>query len=626
MSRALNALILTGLLLFATHAASQEQAAMKRHHALSLIGEPKYPADFKHFDYANPNAPKGGTVRLWDQGSFDTLNIIPRKGEQAAGLALIYDQLLETSLDEASTEYGLLAEWVSHPEDYSSVTFKLRAEARWHDGKPVTPEDVIFSMDILKKGNENLAQYYKNVVRSEKTGEREVTFFFDVKNNKELPLIVGQLTVLPAHYWQGAGQDGQPRDPLRTTLEIPLGSGPYKIKSVAAGSTITYERVANYWAKDLPVRRGYYNFDTISYQSYRDSTPAFEAFKKGDLDYFDESSAKNWATAYEFPALSKGLVVKRNDIALQLPQPMQAFIPNTRRAKFADPRVRRALNLVFNFEWANRNLFYGQYRRVSSYFENTELAGKGLPQGLELQILEELRDIVPPEVFTTEYQNPVNSDEESAANAQDEGYVARPNLREATKLISEAGWSVQGGVLKNAGGEPFQIEFLIVQPAFERIVNFYSKSLKKLGIASSIRVVDVSQYQNLVEQYNFDMITGGFRQSESPGNEQRFYWGSEAADKPGSRNVIGIKNPAVDKLIDKIIFAKTREELVAASRALDRVLLWNHYLVPQWYAPNERIAYWDRYASPQTLPSRAVGFLQVWWQDPEKAQKLQASR
>ncbi len=619
--------IVTCLLVLAAPMRGQAQDdAPKRHHALSLIGTPKYGPDFKHFDYVNPDAPKGGAVRLWDQGSFDNLNPIPRKGEAAPGLGLIYDTLMESSLDEPSTEYGLIAEWVSYPEDRSSVTFGLREAARWHDGKPITPEDVIFSMDIQKQGRENFAQYYKNVVRAEKTGEREVTFYFDVKDNKELPLIVGQLMVLPKHYWTGTDKDGNARDPMRTSLEIPLGSGPYRIRSVSPGSSITYERVEDYWAKDLPVRRGYYNFDVISYQMYRDSTPAFEAFKKGDIDFYEESSAKNWATAYDFPALRDGRVVKRDDIELQLPRPMQAFLPNIRRAKFADARVRRALNLVFNFEWANRNLFFGQYRRIASFFGGTEMEAKGLPEGLELQILEEVRPLVPAEVFTTAYTNPIQGDDRADATAQAEGYVSRENLRLATQLMREAGWTVQGGVLRNAAGEPFTIEFLIVQPAFERIVNYYSKGLKRLGIQTSIRVVDSSQYINRLDEYNFDMITGGFRQSESPGNEQRFYWGSEAADRRGSRNLIGIKNPAVDKLIDRIIFAKSREELVAAARALDRVLLWNHYVIPQWYTPNERIAYWDRYASPAILPGRAVGFLQVWWQDPEKAQKLQAVR
>ncbi len=620
----------------------QDAPGPQKRHALSLIGEPKYGPDFTHFAYVNSDAPKGGVTRQWALGSFDSLNIALFKGEKPNGLSLIYDQLFDSSLDEASTEYALIAEWASYPDDFSSVTFKIRDIARWRDGQPITPEDVIFSMDALKAGDPGLAQYYKNVVRSEKTGEREVTFYFDVKNNRELPVIVSQLTVLPKHYWTVNGADGKPRDIMKTILEAPLGSGPYKITETAAPRYIVYQRADNYWAKDLPVRKGFYNFGEIRYDYYRDQTVAFEAFKAGQIDYFVETSAKNWATGYDFPGVKTGQVVKRGDIELKTPEPMQAFVLNTRRPKFSDARVRRAFNLAFDFEWANQNLFFGQYKRTDSFFQNTELAAKGLPQGEELAILEDVRGQVPPEVFTTEYKNPVNGTPDEA----------RQNRRDAVALLKDAGWTVRVEVqndencgffcrimtsvglqsqktvpvLRNAAGEAMEVEFLLVSPQFERLVLPYIQSLNALGVKSTLRVVDTPQYKRRTDDFDFDIVVGGFAQSESPGNEQRDYWGSQAADTPGSRNEIGIKNPAVDKLIDRIIFAKSRGELVAASRALDRVLLWNYYVVPQWHTPNERIAYWDRFAHPQTLPSRSAGYLQVWWHDAERAAKLKASQ
>ncbi|MDZ4790219.1 MAG: ABC transporter substrate-binding protein, partial [Hyphomicrobiales bacterium] len=619
-----------------------EAPSLPKRHALSLIGEPKYGPDFTHFAYANPDAPKGGATRQWAFGSYDTLNIAPFKGEKPLNLPLIYDQLFDGSIDEASTEYALIAEWASHPDDFSSVTYKIRDIARWHDGQPITPEDVMFSMDVLKAGNPFQAEYYKNVVRSEKTGEREVTFYFDVKNNREMPVIVSQLTVLPKHYWTGNGPDGKPRDITKTTVEPPLGSGPYKITEAAPPRYIVYQRVDNYWAKDLSTRKGFYNFNEIRVDYYRDQTVAFEAFKAGQIDFFNETSAKNWATGYDFPALKAGQVIKRDDIMLSTPEPMQAFVMNTRRAKFTDARVRRAFNMAFDFEWTNEKLFYGQYKRTESFFQNTELAAKGLPQGEELAILEEMRAQVPPEVFTTEYKNPVS-------NTPDE---ARQNRRDAVALLKDAGWTVRtevqkdencgffcrfmtsvglqsqktASVLRNSAGEAMEVEFLLVSPQYERIVQPYIQNLDALGVKSTLRVVDTPQYKSRTDDFDFDIIVGSFSQSESPGNEQRDFWGSQAAETKGSRNDIGIKNPAVDKLIDRIIFAKGRSELVAASQALDRVLLWNHYVVAQWYTPNERIAYWDRVSHPKVLPSRSVGFLQVWWQDEERAAKLKASQ
>ncbi len=598
------------LFLFAGTASADE-----KHHGTSLLGTLKYPPDFKHFDYVNPDAPKGGSIKLWAMGTFDSFNIVPYKGNKAAGLGLIYDTLMAGSLDEPSSEYGQIAEWVSYPADFSSATYKIRDEARWHDGKPITAEDVIFSLDVLKKNNPQYAFYYKNVVKAEKTGDREVTFHFDEKNNRELPQIVGQLIVLPKHFYQGDGSKAH--NPDETWLDPPLGGGAYKIKSFEAGRFIVYERVKDYWGDKLPVNVGQNNIDEIRYDYYGDQQVAFEAFKAGQIDYFTESSAKNWATLYDFPALRAGKVVKNGDIVLKNPRPMQAFVFNTRRPKFADPRVRHAFDLVMNFEWLNQNIFYGQYKRVSSFFENTEMAATGLPQGKELAFLEEIRSEVPPEVFTAEYKNPVN----------DTPTDVRNNAREAVKLLQEAGWVVKNGALINAKtGEPMTMEFLLVQDAMTRVVSPYIQWLERLGVKSTIRIIDVPQYQQRTDNFDFDVIIDGFAQSESPGNEQRDYWGSAAADRAGSRNAIGIKNPAVDKLIDKIIFAKDREDLVAACRALDRVLLWNHYVVPQWYSPNERFAYWDRYSHPQIMPTRAIGFPTIWWYDPAKAGKINATQ
>ncbi len=583
------------------------------HHALSLIGEPKYPADFTHFDYVNPDAPKGGKVRMADIGGFDSLNPVLYRGEKASGLGLVYESLMSDSIDEPSTSYGLIAEWASYPADYSSVTFKIRDEARWHDGTPITPDDVIYSLEVNKNANPRMGLYYKNVSRAEKTGDNEVTFYFDTKGNRELPMIMGQLTILPKHYWTGKDAKGEQRDPMKTTLEPPLGSGPYRIKDVSPGRSITYERVADYWGKDLPVNKGQWNYDEIRFDYYRDQTVAFESFKAGNLDYWQETSSKNWATAYDFPALRDGYV-KRQEVRIKRTQPMQAFVLNLRRPQFQDRRVRQALNLAFNFEWANKNLFYGQYERVGSYFQDSELAApEALPTGRELEILNEVKDQVPPEVFTEVHKNPVNKDQGDL----------RQNLRKAVLLLKEAGWDVKNGVLTNAKtGQQMKIEFLLVSPLFERVVQPYLANLEKLGIKGSLRLVDSAQYTRRLNVFDYDIIVTTFAQSDSPGNEQRDFWGTEAADREGSMNLIGIKNPAIDKLVDHIIFAKDREELVAATHALDRVLQWEDFVVPQWYSPDVRIAYWARYGQPKTLPGLTPGFLQVWWYDQKLAEQL----
>jgi len=588
---------------------------LTKHHALSLIGAPKHGPDFTYFDWVNPNAPKGGRVRRWAMGTFDSLNPFPVKGSPATGLGLIYDTLMLQSPDEAGTSYGLLAEWIAYPEDYSSATVQLRKGARFHDGKPVTPEDVIYSLDAIKKVSPNHAFYYKDVAKVDKTGDNQVTFNFSVKGNRELPTIIGDLPVLPKHYHEGVGANGEPRDLSKSTLEIPLGSGPYRIKEVDPGRAIVYERVKDWWAKDLPIAKGQWNFDELRFVYFRDRVPAFEAFKSGQLDYWAENSAKAWATAYDFDAVKRGLV-KLDRLPTKTIAYMQSFAFNVRRPQFQDPRVRRAFNLAFDFEWANKNLFYDQYARIGSYFDNSELKASGLPQGRELEILNEVKGQVPAEVFTAEWKNPVN------ATPQD----ARKHLNEAAKLLAEAGWTPKNGVLANAKGEELTAEFLLVQPDFERIVQPYKAALDKLGIKASIRIVDTSQFQRRHDTFDFDIIVASFPQSESPGNEQRDFWGSDAAGKEGSRNVIGVRNPAVDKLIDRIIMARDRDDLVAATRALDRVLLWNHYVVPQFHTPYERLAMWDMYRRPDKLPSRNSSFMRVWWYDEAAAKRLADAR
>ncbi len=536
------ALISAAWLLTIAPAAASPQA--KRLHALSLVGEPRHGPDFKHFDWVNPSAPKGGRIRQRAMGTFDTLNAFAAKGSPASGLSLIYDTLMARSRDEPSTVYGLVAEWVSRPADYSSVTFGLRAGARFHDGAPITPEDVVFTLGAMKAASPQYALYYKNVVKAEKTGEREVTFTFDAPGNRELPDIVAGLPVLPRHFWQAKDEKGEPRDLARGTLDVPLGSGPYKIREVNAGRTIAYERVADWWAKDLPVSLGQWNFDEITFIYYRDRLPAFEAFKTGETDFWPENSAKGWATAYDVDAVKRGHI-KRELLESADIAPMQGFAFNTRRKQFQDPRVRQAFNLAFNFEWANEQMFFGQYKRVTSYFENSELAAKGLPGAAELAILESVRKDVPPDVFTQEYRNPVNATPEDF----------RKHMRKASTLLAEAGWTPKGGVLTNAAGDKLSAEFLLVQPDFERLVLAYKAELDKLGMKIDIRTIDSAQYVRRIDKFDFDIVIGSFRQSLSPGNEQREFWGSVAADKEGTRNIIGIKNAGIDTLIERLIYA-----------------------------------------------------------------------
>ena len=569
-------------------------------HGLAMHGDLKYGPEFQHFDYVNPNAPKGGTVTFSAVGSFDSFNPYIVKGEPAVGISLLYESLTTQSLDEPFSEYGLLAETIEMPEDRSWVAFTLRPEARWHDGKPVTVEDVIWSLETLRaKGAPFYRYYYKNVKSVEAAGDRRVKFTFDQTINRELPLIIGQLPILPKHYFEGREFD-------RTTLEPPLGSGPYRIKSFEPGRTVVYERVADYWGANLPVNRGSNNYDEVRYEYYRDANVAMEAFKAGAYDLRQENASKFWATAYTGPMFDAGWIVKE-EIPNELGTGMQGFAFNLRRPLFQDPRVRRALAYAFDFEWTNRTIMYGQYARTESYFSNTELGAAGLPSAAELALLEPFRDQVPEEVFTQIYHAPKTEGE----------HGIRQNLRTALQLLGEAGWQVEGSKLVNPQGQPFRFEILLNGPSFERHTLPFVKNLERLGIEATVRTVDPAQYQNRMNEFDFDMTVEAFGQSLSPGNEQRDYWGSEAADTPGSRNTIGIKNPAVDHLIDKIIQAPTREDLVTATRALDRVLLWGHYVIPHWHTRTFRVAYWDKFDRPDINPPYGLPVFS-WWVDPVK--------
>jgi microcin C transport system substrate-binding protein len=577
-------------------------------HALALHGDLKYDADFSHFEYVNPDAPKGGTMRLATTGTFDSLNPFILQGTPAAGSGLIYDTLLTSSSDEAFSEYGLLAERIEVPPDGSWVAFYLRPEARWHDGEPLTSDDVVFSFNLLMTdGHPFYRSYYGSVADVEAIDERTVKFTFEGDINKELPLIVGQLPILPEHYWQD-------KDFTAPTLDAPLGSGPYRIADFDAGRNISYERVPDYWGANVPANVSKNNFGILSYDYYRDTTVAIEALKAYEYDFRSENIAREWANAYNIPEKDEGLFAQEL-IPNENNQGMQGFFFNTRLSKFADPQVRRALTYAFDFEWTNETLFYGQYVRTNSFFENSELAAEGVPTGLELEILERYRDELPEEVFNTPYELPVT---DGSGNA-------REQLRTARQMLADAGWEIQDGVLTNVDtGEVMEIEFLLIDPNFERIVSPFIQNLERLGVQTNIRTVDQAQYQNLVQDFNFDMIVSTIRQSLSPGNEQRDMWTSDVADVTGSRNLAGIQDPVIDALVEEVISAPDRESLVAATRALDRALLWGHYVIPQWHIAAYRIAYWDKFGRPEISPKYSLGFI-TWWIDEDKLAEVEAA-
>jgi len=569
-------------------------------HGLTLLDKLKYPAGFKHLDYVNPAAPKGGTLRRFTIGTFDSFNPYIIKGNPSAGVSQVYETLMTSPLDEISAEYGLIAKSVEVPADLSYATFTLRPEARFHDGSPVTADDVIWTFETLKNDGAPFYRfYYKNIARAVKLGPHKVKFEFTGPPNRELPQITGQLPVMSKKWWST-------RDFTKTSLEPPMGSGPYRIGAFEPGRFVEIDRVKDWWGANLPINVGRNNFDRIRYDYYRDQTVALEAFKSGRYDIRNENASLVWATGYDFPARKDGRV-KLEEVRHARPTGMQAFVFNIRREQFQDPVLRQAMAYAFDFEWSNEHLFYGQYARTSSFFSNSELAATELPSKAELALLEPWRGKIPDEVFTTVYTPP---------SADGSGNI-RSNLRIALRLLKQAGYKIEDNALISPKtGKPVIFEILLVSPAFERIVAPFAQNLKRLGIVANVRTVDQSQYINRIRSFDYDMIVGGAGQSESPGNEQRDYWSSDAADREGSRNTIGIKNPAVDALIDRIVDAPDRKSLVAATRALDRVLLWNHYVIPQWHVRMDRLAYWDRFGIPKH-PKYGADVMS-WWIDPAK--------
>lgn len=625
--------VLTAAALVLAAAASQAQEWQT---SSSLMGETKYGKDFQHYDYVNPDAPKGGTLNGIASGTFDSFNPYIVRGTAAAGLArfgggLLYDTLMEDATDEPNVGHPLIADAFKYPADYSSATYRLDPRAKWHDGQPITVDDVIWSFNVLKANSPMYNRYYENVTEAVALNDREVEFRFDQKGNRELPKIIGQLAVLPKHWWEGTDANGKKRDITQPTLEPPLGSAAYKIASFKPGSEIVWERVKDYWGAKLPVKIGRENYDRRRYVYIQDDNAAWQAFTKGGFDDIKmEMSSRRWATFYNFPAFNAGDVLKKEFKATSRAN-MQGFVMNMRRPLFQDRKVREALTYAFDFETMNRTIFFGFNTRVSSYFTGSELASSGLPKGKELEILSQYKDQLPPEVFTTEYRLPVY--EQPKAQPGDRPQPApvsppqqeRAILREVVRLFAEAGWKIQGGKMVNEKtGQPFAIEILGNDETDGVIANPYINMLKKVGVTATLRIVDPNQYVERVRNFDFDMLTTVLAQSTSPGNEQRDFWSSKAADTPGSRNLSGIKNPVVDALVDKVIFATDREDLVAASNALDRVLLWNFYVVPQYTRAVDWEAYWNKFGIPEKQPDYIGADIESWWIDPEKEKALAA--
>lgn len=582
--------------------------APQRTYAISMLGAPSLPADYKFFPYVNPDAPKGGEVALSAIGTFDSFNPFIVRGTAAADVTRVWDTLLKPNADEAETEYGLLAQVIELPADHMGVAFELRPEAKFHDGTPVTAEDVAWTFNSLRdKGRPFYRQYYGDVASVTVEGQRRVVFRFKTNTNRELPLILGQMPVLPKHWWAGRDFDHPLTDP-------PLGSGPYHVGKFEFGRTLTLERVPDVWSKDLPPERGLDNFDTRRTEYFRDETVALEAFKAGQIDFREENIAKEWATAYDFPAVQKGLV-KKELLTYHLPTGMQGFGMNTRRPLFADARVRHALALVFDFEWANANLFYGSYTRTSSFFSNSDLASSGVPEGTELALLDKYRGQLPADLFTKPFQLPVT---DGSGNN-------REQLRAALALLEQAGWKVRDRKLVDADGKPFSFEILLDQPAFERVALPYVQWLSRLGIEARVRTVDPAQYQRLLDSYDYDMVVVAIPQSESPGNEQSGYWTCASAKQEGGDNLMGVCSPVVDDLVHQILASADHPQLVAATRALDRVLLNGWFVVPQWHLQSVRVAYWDIFGRPDKPVRTGLAF-DSWWIDPAKAKAVDAAR
>ncbi len=575
--------------------------------SITMHGEPKYKEGFTHYEYVNPNAPKGGTLKSSAIGSFDSLNPFITKGTPAAGMSFlgqssIYDSLMVQSYDEPFSMYGLLAETIEYDTaDKSWVAFNLNPKAKWHDGNQITADDVIWTFNtLLEKGTPFFKAYYGDVTKVEATSPTRVKFTLGNLENAELPLILSQMTVLPKHFWTAEGNDIS-----ATSIAPPLGSGAYRVEKVDVGRSITYKRFDDYWAKDAPVNKGRYNFDVLEYDYYKDGNVALEAFFANEYDYRIENVAKLWNTAYDAPPVNDGRVIKA-EINHQRPQGVQGFLYNTRRSVFSDIEVRKALGYAFDFEWSNKQFAFGGYKRTDSYFENSELAaGNGLPEGRELEILESYRGKIPDDIFTTRYQPPKTDGSGNLRN----------NLRTAMKLLDDAGYKLgdDGIRVHEKTGTRLSFEIIDSNPMFERWVLPFISNLKKIGVEANFRVLDPAQYQNRLNEFDYDMTVSSIGQSSSPGNEQIDFWGSKKADIPGSRNYIGIKDQVIDDLIVKIIKAPSRAELVALTRALDRVLLSGYYLIPQWHIDHWRTAYWKKLQRPETLSGLTPAIADTWW-------------
>ncbi len=610
------------LLLGAALAAGLAGAAgAEDRHGFAILGSLKYGPDYSHFDYVDPGAPKGGTARLWFQGSFDSLNPFILKGVPAAGLNfflsgekfLSFESLMYQSMDEPDSFYALVAKSVELSPEGKWISFRIDPRARFHDGSPITAEDVAFSFDTLKnhKGaNPFYRVQFDDIEEARALAPDHVRFTFKAgAETRDLPAYVALMPILSKAFYET-------HDFAKASLTPPLMSGPYEIEAVEAGRSITWRRVKDHWAEDHPVYRGRYNFDRLKWIYIRDRTVGLQALFGGQLDFREEFTSRDWATRYDdVPAVKDGRL-KREVLGDESPSGTQAFYLNSRREKFKDIRVRQALGLVFDFEWTNETLFYDAYKRTRSIFQNSEMAALGPPSAAELELLAPARDALPAAAFEGPYAPPVNGGTRAL----------RPNLREASKLLKAAGWRVVDGKLVDAKGEPFTIEFLSVLQGFERIVLPYTENLRRLGIEAGFRLVESAQYQRRRVTFDYDVITARFRMSLTPGVALRNLFNSRSAVREGSLNYAGIADPLVDGLIEKVVGARNRDELVTATRALDRMVMWNHYLIPQWYSASHRIAYWDVFGRPKTKPRYDLGFLDTWWIDPEKRARIEAAR
>ncbi|WP_017220235.1 extracellular solute-binding protein [Moritella dasanensis] len=596
MNKLLRAALLSfSSLLFTLPVFATSNTSEPLRYAIAMHGQPVYDKNFTHFDYVNLNAPRSGSLRRAAMGSFDNFNAYIVKGVTADGTGYLFDTLMQQSSDEAFSLYGLVAEFIEVPDDRSWVRFHLNPKARFSDGSALTASDVEFTFNVLmEKGVPQLRAQYKEVTKVEVESKSVIKFSFKDNKNKELALILAQLPVFSEKDWQG-------KDFAKATLNIPLGSGPYTIKKFDAGRSIDYQRNDDYWAKDLPVNRGRYNFKNVIFDYYKDGSIAFEAFKAGDVDFRAENISKQWATGYQGKQFTSGNIIKE-EIQHQNPQGMQAFWFNLRKDKFKDPNVRKALGLLFDFEWTNKTLFYGAYKRSDSFFSNSELAASGIPQGDELALLNPFKAQLPAELFTQVY---------TLDKTKGDGRV-RKQQRQAITLLKQAGWTLKSGKMLDTNGKQLSLEFLVYDPSFERIIQPFRKNLQRIGIASEIRIVDVSQYINRLNNFDFDIYTLTQAQSLSPGNEQLSMWGSEFANVPGTLNRIGLQDPVVDALVMQVIKAEDRDSLITATKALDRVLLWKNLMIPQWHISSYRVAYWQQIQRPEKLPKYGLA-IDSWW-------------